>query len=176
MTENKPKTLKELLGQAKTLRFEWHSSVYWVSEQDLVNLIGEQPVLNACRLVAERKISFPIIKVDVVSVGLVEQALSLSLRKEAALRKQIETLQKAIDGMVFWWKPEKMTVGDSGETWLVETLNPQNFNSFASAMDTFIVLFSVFKREFEGLRELLCERPSLENVEEPALRKETLKR
>lgn len=86
-----------------------------------------------------------------------KQALSLSERKEATLRKQIEDLQKALEDF-----PEVVYSKDDSK----------NINGLVKIIEwkqRYRELFSVFVGEFEGLSKALSS-------EEPALKKETQKK
>jgi len=72
-------------------------------------------------------------------------------------RVGVVDLQKALDELRLYWKSTKLTVCDEIETWIVETLSPENFNSFYGALDNFMVLFSAFKQNLQKEREKYVE-------------------
>jgi hypothetical protein len=80
--------------------------------------------------------------------------------------KCLMDLQKALDRMKLYWRTEKLTVCDSNnpeENWIVETLDPQNFNSFYEAFDSFSMLFSGFQGTFFA-KEASPRKPECDNT------------
>lgn len=70
-----------------------------------------------------------------------------------SLKEVVAFLHEQVDLMAFYWSMEKLEVCDSEltESWIVETLKPDNAQAFFSALDTFSLCWQVFSNKFEGL-------------------------
>jgi len=69
--------------------------------------------------------------------------------KIADMKTDIRELQTAFDQMVVAWSFGKIEVCDSEltESWVVETLLPDNAQQFYEALDNFSVLWTAFSRK-----------------------------
>lgn len=83
-----------------------------------------------------------------VPVAGLQQTLSLLSEKERTLRKLLENRPKSEDYPI---------------AYIVHEENTEKVIAHRKAVEQW---FEVFVGEFEGLRELLCERPSLEKEQE----------
>ena len=76
-----------------------------------------------------------------------------------SFKEVVAFLQEQLYMMAFYWSFEKLEVCDSEltESWIVETLKPDNAQAFFSALDTFSLCWQVFTNQFEGLVADLVE-------------------
>jgi len=77
-----------------------------------------------------------------------------------SFKEVVAFLQEQLDMMAFYWSFEKLAVCDIEltESWIVETLKPDNAQAFFSALDMFSLCWQVFSDKFEGLVDELQKR------------------
>ena len=84
---------QKIRDKAKTIVFEWHGSVYKITEEDLERLIGKQAIIDithkACDRNAPNYESYPKLKIDLLTVENAEKIYEEAMAELKPLLEEI---------------------------------------------------------------------------------------